>query len=192
EAGRGGRDGEPSLALLLWGIEDRDQFLYPYVQSVSRCRRQQLFDLLTGNTLLAERLGEGSAYSKLQGNTNRANCAFDQTDAHLNQIDNIPKQTDSHLHPVSCAPGPTACDVCKHDTSQTVREMPAILSFFRHQPRRYTLREAIDLLTEHSQFRWSENEAHQAVINLIRSGILGYSKNPVWKHRLVATGKTAP
>ncbi|MDR2633282.1 MAG: RecQ family ATP-dependent DNA helicase [Treponema sp.] len=76
------------------------------------------------------------------------------------------------------------CDVCAGRGLETLREEPSLIAFFRKQRRRYTLREAVQVLSQAPALSWSEEEAEQALRRLIAGHILRQRRDPLWKDKL--------
>jgi ATP-dependent DNA helicase RecQ len=82
------------------------------------------------------------------------------------------------------SPETACCDVCEEKAQARTREEPVLLDFFRRNRRRYTLNEAVKVLTASEPITWSDSEAEQAVNLLLRDNKLRILKNPVWKDKL--------
>jgi ATP-dependent DNA helicase RecQ len=155
ESGRAGRDGEPSRAVLLWGPGDE--------------RRLER----TGSKAEGRRMASLLDYARDARHCRRA--------ALLGLL-NYEGAGDS--------PEKNCCDVCDAgagtagETAAVPREEPALLDFFRRNRRAYTLNEAVQVLSEAEQIRWSTEDARQAVRELIRMKKLKISRNPLWKNKL--------
>ncbi|MDR2552776.1 MAG: RecQ family ATP-dependent DNA helicase [Treponema sp.] len=149
EAGRAGRDGAQSGAVLLFGPEDEAALhrartesarnrlgkLLDYARNAGRCRREALLELLDY---------EGNGGS----------------------------------------PESSCCDVCEGQASAAMREEASLLDFFRRNGRCFTLNEALPVLTQAGQVRWSGEEARQALERLILEGKLEKMGNLLWKNKL--------
>jgi ATP-dependent DNA helicase RecQ len=119
EAGRAGRDGARSKAILLWGPDDEEAMkrasteenrrrlerLFKYARDVSRCRRHALLEMLDY---------EGPSSAEGGGECPETNC----------------------------------CDVCEADASASLREEASLTAFFRKNKRCYTVNEAASVLAE--------------------------------------------
>ncbi|MDR1904840.1 MAG: RecQ family ATP-dependent DNA helicase [Treponema sp.] len=81
-------------------------------------------------------------------------------------------------------PGLDCCDVCAGTAVPTLREEASLLGFFKNNRRRYTLAEVARVLAQTEPLRWSEEEARQAVSQLISDHTLRQIKNPLWKHKI--------
>ncbi|GHU82686.1 ATP-dependent DNA helicase RecQ [Spirochaetia bacterium] len=88
------------------------------------------------------------------------------------------------------SPESHCCDVCEGVGSPFLREERSLHGFFRKNRRVYTLKEAAVVLSLQDTVNWSEDEAKQAVTQLIRLGTLGRIKNFLWKDR-ITIGKGA-
>ncbi|MDR0524739.1 MAG: RecQ family ATP-dependent DNA helicase [Spirochaetaceae bacterium] len=83
------------------------------------------------------------------------------------------------VDPKSC------CDVCDGTAKSELREEASLLAFFKKNPRRYTVLEGAQILAQIEAFRWSQDDAKTAVLQLIRNGKLRRIKNILWKDKLV-------
>lgn len=149
EAGRAGRDGAQSKAILLWGPDDetnlrrakteadrrRLEGLLSYARDTEKCRRQALLEMLDYDA---------------NGESPEILC----------------------------------CDVCENQASAGLREEASLVDFFRKNKRCYTINEAAPLLAAAENIRWSEEEARQAVVHLVKTGKIKKSRNILWKHKL--------
>ncbi|MDR2480130.1 MAG: RecQ family ATP-dependent DNA helicase [Treponema sp.] len=156
EAGRAGRDGGRSKAVLLWGPDDaalqrraktetdrkRLTRLLNYARDITQCRRAALLAMLDydGN-------GEG--------------------------------------------PETACCDVCEEEAKNTLREAASTGDFFRRNNRRYTLDEAVEVLTGAENIRWTGEEAALVINYLLKAGTLRKLKNIFWRHK-ITTGHPPP
>jgi ATP-dependent DNA helicase RecQ len=154
ESGRAGRDGKASEAVLLWGTGDDGRLK----QARSETERGRLAALL--------------AYAQ-EGR-------FCRREALLRLLD---------YEGAGDRPETGCCDVC--DTAESgggytagLREEPALFDFFRRNRRAFTLNEAVHILSEAPNIRWSEEEARQAARELIRMKKLKISGNPLWKGKM--------
>jgi ATP-dependent DNA helicase RecQ len=154
ESGRAGRDGEPSIALLLWGPEDdrslsraktdadkkRISNLLAYARDTGKCRREALLDLLDY---------EGEKDS----------------------------------------PGSSCCDVCDHRSHvglplTDLREEYSLTDFLCRNKRRYSPSEAAKILACSENIRWTEEDAAEAIDQLIKMGKLKKLNSPLWENKL--------
>ena len=90
------------------------------------------------------------------------------------------------------------CDVCEGTGQAEILEQPPLLSFFRRNPRSYTVAEAAGIIGG-KDTGWTEEEARSAIRELLRARTqmrpqmrpqartLQVSKNPLWKNRLSVT-----
>ena len=162
EAGRAGRDGAQSKAVLLWGPDDEQSLrrakteadrgrlsaLLNYARDITRCRRQALLKMLDYD-------GNGESPQTL--------CC-----------DVCEGKT-----PPSAEGG------------AVLREEASIINFFRKNKRRYTADEAAVVLAQAENIHWSESEAMQVIQYLLREDKLKKPRNPLWKNRLSAANAPA-
>jgi ATP-dependent DNA helicase RecQ len=87
------------------------------------------------------------------------------------------------------SPETACCDVCEGAARARTREEPALLDFFRRNRRRYTLAEAVRILSASGHVNWSDEEAERAVKLLLRDNKLRLLKNPLWKGKLTLPGR---
>ncbi|GHV53206.1 ATP-dependent DNA helicase RecQ [Spirochaetia bacterium] len=160
ESGRAGRDGKPSVAVLLWGPADEMQMkrakterdkrrltaLLQYGRDTDHCRREALLALLNYDS---------------SGESPPEHCC---------------DVCDSKAGITPAAPG--------------LREEERVLEFFRRNRRVFTLGEAAHVLGEAKKIRWSEDEAKQVIRELIKMKKIRELKNFLWKGQLtmVKTG----
>jgi ATP-dependent DNA helicase RecQ len=85
-------------------------------------------------------------------------------------------------------PESECCDVCAGRTTTTLREEPSLLSFFRRNPRAFTIGEAVHVLANAESINWSDEDAKQAINQLIRIGKLRKIRNYLWKNKLTLSG----
>jgi ATP-dependent DNA helicase RecQ len=154
EAGRAGRDGLQSKAVLLWGPDDsgsarraaneagrkRITALLDYARDTAHCRRQALLAMLD-----------------YDGN-----------------ID---------------SPETACCDVCEKRAQSGLREAASVMRFFRRNKRCYTMNEAVPLLAEAENIRWTEEDAQAVVTHLLAEKKLLRRKNPLWRNTLTVGRK---
>jgi ATP-dependent DNA helicase RecQ len=152
EAGRAGRDGLQSRAILLWGPDDelavkraasdtgrkRVAGLLDYARDTAHCRRNALLQMLNYE-------GEES-------------------------------------------PGSLCCDVCENAAATGLREEASLTDFFRRNRRAYTVNEAVRVLPQSENIRWSGEEARRCLNHLIKSGKLKRPGNVLqkflWKNKI--------
>jgi ATP-dependent DNA helicase RecQ len=165
ESGRGGRDGKPAIATLLWGPEDegRTGTMAEYGKKFGQCRREQLLALLTG--LSPADPGGGPA------------CTVAQ--------DDVSPAAEYAAGPATCTGDENSCDICSGTARSLWREAPALQKLVGQNPRRFTLSEAADWVSKQTSLDLSREEARRAFLALIQEGSLRYSKNPLWKGTLV-------
>jgi ATP-dependent DNA helicase RecQ len=159
ESGRAGRDGKPSEAILLWGPGDKHRLELARSET-DRRRMACLLDYARDTQQCRREALLRLLNYESAGDRPEKNC----------------------------------CDVCGGDAgapgknAAAPREEPALLDFFRRNRRAFTLREAVQILSEAENIRWSAEEAKQAVRELIRMKKLRISGNIFWKHRLEVSG----
>ncbi|MDR2258399.1 MAG: RecQ family ATP-dependent DNA helicase [Treponema sp.] len=159
ESGRAGRDGKSSEAVLLWGPGDKQRLEL----ARSETDRRRMAGLLD--------------YAR-----DTQHCRREA----LLRLLNYESAGDR--------PEENCCDVC--DTAAGApggnaavpREEPALLDFFRRNRRAFTLREAVQILSEAENIRWSAEDAKRTVRELVKMKKLKTSGNPLWKHRLEVSG----
>jgi ATP-dependent DNA helicase RecQ len=155
ESGRAGRDGNPSKAVLLWGPGDE------------------------------RRLEQAKSYTDRQRLTSLLNYAQDTQHCRREALLRLLNYEGSGESPQT-----DCCDVCdnaargegKHPPF--LREEPAMVDFFRRNRRSLTMDEAVQILSEAKNIRWSAEEAKQAVGVLIKMKKLKVIKNPLWKNKV--------
>jgi ATP-dependent DNA helicase RecQ len=157
ESGRAGRDGEPSKALLLWGPDDDRSIL----RAKTEADKKRLSSLL--------------AYARDTGKCRR--------EALLDLLD-YDGERDS--------PGSSCCDVCDDSSNDSLphtrlREEHSLLDFFRRNKRCYSPTEAAKVLVRPENIRWSEEDASEAIDQLIKMGKIKKLNNPLWKNKLANT-----
>ncbi|GHU54205.1 ATP-dependent DNA helicase RecQ [Spirochaetia bacterium] len=155
ESGRAGRDGKPSIAVLLWGPADDLQIgrtkterdkrriteLLQYGRDTDHCRREALLTLLNYDS---------------SGESPPEHCC-DVCDRKAGSLDK---------------------------KAQGLREEETVLEFFRRNRRVFTLSEASHVLAEAENIRWSEDEVKQVIRELIKMKKIRELKNFLWKGRL--------
>ncbi|MDR0910795.1 MAG: RecQ family ATP-dependent DNA helicase [Spirochaetaceae bacterium] len=90
------------------------------------------------------------------------------------------------------------CDVCREENGGTTkdtkitedtrfrfREVRSVLDFFKRNKRRYTLYEAVNVLSEFSAIPWTENEIKLLLNEMIRMKLIKKSRNPLWKDIII-------
>jgi ATP-dependent DNA helicase RecQ len=154
ESGRAGRDGKPSEAILLWGPGDKGRR-----QARPETERRRLDALL--------------AYAR-----DGQHC---RREALLRLLD---------YEGGGERPETRCCDVCDAAEGTAggyaagLREEAPLLDFFRRNRRAYTLKEAVRVLAAAKNIRWTEEDAKQALGELIGMKKLKVSRNPLWKNRI--------
>jgi ATP-dependent DNA helicase RecQ len=96
---------------------------------------------------------------------------------------------------LSDRPETGCCDVCDAAAGEYapgLREEPPLIDFFRRNRRALTLKESIRVLSEAQNIRWSEEDAKQAVGELIRMKKLKISRNPLWKGKISPYSSSSP
>jgi ATP-dependent DNA helicase RecQ len=159
ESGRAGRDGNPAEAILLWGPEDER----PRGRSETERRRRA--------SLLA--------YAR-----NGRRC---RREALLRLLD----YEGAGDHPET-----RCCDVCDREEQRPgngndaggLREEGPLLAFFCGNRRAFTLKEAVRVLSAAENIRWTEEDAKQAVEELIKMKKLKTSRSPLWKNKISVSG----
>ncbi|MDR1239625.1 MAG: RecQ family ATP-dependent DNA helicase [Treponema sp.] len=169
ESGRAGRDGNPSEAILLWGPGDERP----------RGREQGQSD--------TERRASLLAYAR-----NGRRC---RREALLRLLD---------YDSAGDSPETRCCDVCDRAEQQSgsrpagrtarrrdeaaggLREEGPLLDFFRRNRRAFTLKEAVRVLAAAENIRWTEEDAKQAVRELVNMKKLKISRSPLWKNKILA------
>jgi ATP-dependent DNA helicase RecQ len=158
EAGRAGRDGEQSQAVLLWGPEDetalarakteadrlRVDALLRYARDTEHCRRHSLLALLDYNS---------------GGEVPENHCC----DVCENEA--APQR---------------GCDL--HGSG--LREEASVLDFFSKNKRRFTSEKAASVLAQSETVRWSETDAAQVISYLLKTGKLKKAGKFPWKNML--------
>lgn len=76
------------------------------------------------------------------------------------------------------------CDVCEGTAAHTLREEPGLIRFFKRNRRRYTLTEAAYRLSQTERFKWSREDAQNAIQYLMKNNTLRKSSNFLWKGTL--------
>ncbi|GHV47955.1 hypothetical protein AGMMS49546_38090 [Spirochaetia bacterium] len=166
ESGRAGRDGKPSVAVLLWGSLDEMQLkrakterdkrriaeLLQYGRDTDTCRRQALLALLNY---------DGSGESPPE------HCC-DVCDRKA---------------------GLRAAGSDRSRAPQGMREEETLIRFFKKNARVFTLGEAAPVLAGAEKIGWSEDEVKQAIRELIRMKKIREIKNFLWKGHLGAGKK---
>jgi ATP-dependent DNA helicase RecQ len=87
------------------------------------------------------------------------------------------------------SPETACCDVCEGQAHGSLREEGPLSDFFRKNPRRYTLPEAAQVLSQ-TALDWSHDEARAALTLLLRDHKLKWIKNFLWKDKLVLADLT--
>ena len=156
ESGRAGRDGEQSIAILLWGPEDdnamlraktnadknRLSALMKYARDTEHCRRHSLLDLLNFDS---------------GGEVPEKNCCD-----------------------VCCS----SSDIFGTQDGGNLREEQSVLEFFRKNKRSFTLDKAASILAQSKTIRWSQEDASIVISYLIKTGKLRRTKRFPWKNKI--------
>ncbi|AEJ20083.1 RecQ family ATP-dependent DNA helicase [Gracilinema caldarium] len=176
EAGRAGRDGKPSTAVLLWGPEDamRTGPMAEYGNNMEQCRREQLLAQLTG-------IGPGEIKGS-QVSVGPECTAVQDEASHTAEYGS---------GPATCTGDEHSCDICSGTAQKTWREAQALVRLIHRNPRFFTLNEAADWVSKQEHLDLSREEARRAFLALLQKGTLRYSKNPLWKGTL-AVCRTCP
>jgi ATP-dependent DNA helicase RecQ len=82
------------------------------------------------------------------------------------------------------SPGSSCCDVCDGLSHTRLREEHNLLDFFRKNKRCYSPTGAAKVLARSENIRWSEEDAAEAIEQLIKMGKIGRVSNPLWKNTL--------
>jgi ATP-dependent DNA helicase RecQ len=176
ESGRAGRDGKPSLAVLLWGPADRMQLkrakterdkrriaeLLRYGRDTDKCRREALLALLN--------------YDSSGESPPEHCCDVCDRKAGVKGLDVVTGSS------VDAAPAPQGMV----QALRGLREEETIINFFRKNARAYTLGEAVHVLAGAEKICWSEDEVKQAIHMLINMKKIREIKNFLWKGRLTS------
>jgi len=155
ESGRAGRDGEQSIAILLWGPEDESAILRAkteadkqrlsalmnYARDTEHCRRHSLLNLLNFDS---------------GGEVPEKNCCD------------------------ICCPQNSS----EKETYDKLREEISITDFFRRNKRRFTQDKAASILSQSETIRWSQDEASIAISYLVKIGKLRKIKHFPWKNKI--------
>jgi len=158
ESGRAGRDGEQSMAFLLWGPDDD--------KALERCKN-------SGRALSKE-----ADYNRLAAVINYArdnkNCRRHSLLALLNY--------DSGGE----VPEKNCCDVCNPRTNggNDLREEASVYNFFKKNKRRFTQNEAAVVLAACKTIRWSEENASRVINYMLKKGSLKKIKIFPWKNKI--------
>ena len=82
------------------------------------------------------------------------------------------------------SPGAACCDVCEKKFSPYYREQKSLVDFFKKNRGRYTSPEAVKILSCAENIGWTEDDAEEAVLYLIKDKKLKISTNPLWKRKI--------
>jgi len=82
------------------------------------------------------------------------------------------------------SPGSSCCDVCDGLSNTHLREENSLLDFFRRNKRCYSPTEAAKVLARSENIRWSEEDAAEAIEQLIKMEKIRRVSNPFWKNKL--------
>ena len=155
ESGRAGRDGEQSIAILLWGPEDdnamlraktdhekcRLSALLKYARNTENCRRHSLLNLLNFDS---------------GGEVPEKNCC---------DVCNPPPDFDK-------------------EAIGKLREELSIMEFFRNNKRCFTQDKAASILSQSETIRWSQEDASIVISYLIKIGRLRRITKFPWKNKI--------
>lgn len=200
ESGRGGRDGRPATATLLWGPEDEERTgpLAEYGRNRDRCRRELLLTLLTGGIGRRTEViggGEAAGSAGAVGGTETVGAAGLPGDA-LNGTSRTEAEmiepatcTEAGMsEPATCTGDEHSCDICSGTAKHFWREKPGITRLIQQNPRYFTLAEAASHLASQPALDLSRDEGRQILLALIKDGTLRESPSLLWRKGLVATG----
>lgn len=184
ETGRAGRDGSPVEATLLYSAEDLD-----FADLLSRRPEHSSLDSegdRAPSSFAAERFDQMLGYA-----LDSSRCRREQLLGFLGQ------------ELASCG----GCDVCDGRVLHRAEEEAPILDFVRRNRRRFTLRQAVQLLRGAKSYEvvrgslaayygfgmlrdWEGEEIEEALKTLIKSGDIKVMKRGFWKDR-ITTGEAA-
>jgi len=82
------------------------------------------------------------------------------------------------------SPGSSCCDVCDNSSYTELREEHSLLDFFRRNKRSYIAGEAAGLLSRSENICWSEEDAGEAIEQLIKMEKIRKVRNPLWWNKL--------
>jgi ATP-dependent DNA helicase RecQ len=88
------------------------------------------------------------------------------------------------------SPETACCDVCEGKAGTSLREVPALIGFFKKNRRCYTLKEAARILAASEYVNWSEDEAKRAIKLLLGDKHLRILKIPFWKDKITVPRRT--
>jgi ATP-dependent DNA helicase RecQ len=203
ESGRGGRDGRPATATLLWGPEDEERTgpLAEYGRNRDRCRRELLLTLLTGGIGRRTELtggGEAADTAGAVGETETAGAggtaglpgdALNGTSRTEAEMIEPATCTEAGMsEPATCTGDEHSCDICSGTAKHFWREKPGITRLIQQNPRYFTLAEAASHLASQPALDLSRDEGRQILLALIKDGTLRESPSLLWRKGLVATG----
>ncbi|HON14267.1 MAG TPA: RecQ family ATP-dependent DNA helicase [Treponema sp.] len=209
ESGRGGRDGKPATATLLWGPEDEERTgpLAEYGRNRDRCRRELLLTLLTGGrgsrtelTGTVGAVGAGGTAGAVctagaVGGTETVGAAGLPGDAlngtsrtEAEMIEPATYTGAGMSEPVTCTGDEHSCDICSGTAKHFWREKPGITRLIQQNPRYFTLAEAASHLASQPALDLSRDEGRQILLSLIEEGTIRESRCPLQRKGLVATG----
>ena len=165
ESGRAGRDGRQSKAILLWGPESSaasagiasvDDSSPDDNIALARCKTEPDRARLLMLLRYAKDINRCRRHSLLEM-------------LNFNADGEVPENF--------------CCDVCEGEASSALREEFSVLDFFRRNKRRFTVDQAVGVLTS-SQIRWSQDEAEQVINYMIKTGKLKKLKHFPWKDKI--------
>jgi ATP-dependent DNA helicase RecQ len=202
ESGRGGRDGRPATATLLWGPEDEERTgpLAEYGRNRDRCRRELLLTLLTGGIgRRTEVIGGGEAADTAGavGETETAGAGgtaglpgaplsgTSRTEAGMIELATCTGAGMSE--PATCTGDEHSCDICSGFAKHSWREKPGITRLIQQNPRYFTLAEAASHLASQPALDLSRDEGRQILLALLKDGTIKESRSLLWRKGLVAT-----
>jgi ATP-dependent DNA helicase RecQ len=90
------------------------------------------------------------------------------------------------------SPESLCCDVCEKEARANLREEASLLDFFRRNKRAYTVNEAVHILAQAENIRWSEEDAGLSVNRLIKNKIIKKQKNVFWRNKIEEYSLPAP
>jgi ATP-dependent DNA helicase RecQ len=185
EAGRAGRDGKAATAVLLWGPEDEASAgpMTEYGKNTACCRRELLLSLLTG---LQHSEQQRPAATGRSDEHDVATGRRDGDDAVTGLSGEDDTASEPGHGPATCTGDEHSCDICSGTAPLDWREAQALVRLIHQNPRFFTLSEAADWVSRQAPVDLSREEARRTFLALLQEGRLRYSRNLLWKGRLVA------